>query len=79
MKCAFKGIKIGDVEITLSAEVYHWPDENNQWQFQWEAMDQTFIEALTNVLKPEEYQLVMDEIAKEMIEQYTDKSEKSVR
>lgn len=78
-KCTYSGIKIGGIEITLTAEVYHWPDEQNQYQFQWDSMDQCFIESLTNILSAEEYRLVMDEIAKDMIEQYKDQKEKVVR
>lgn len=78
-KCEYAGIKVGDTTITLKAEVYHWPDEQNQYQFHWDGMDQAFIEALSSVLNADEYRLVMDEIAKEMIEQYKDQKERDVR
>jgi len=77
--CTYHGFKVGDIDITLTAEVSHWPDEPIQWHFLWDTPSQVFINALAGVTSREDYLKVVDIIFGNMREQYEDQQEREVR
>lgn len=78
-KCTYDQIKIAGVVIPLVADVYHWAEVGCPWLFEWDTVSAGFLCTLKTSVTEPDFNRIMDNISKALIEQYWDNNEGVVR